>query len=85
MLVRYDCGCVGFPQIPGSTEAWIVECCSDKDLALFVRDMDGKKKELLTLEDSHPYLENLARFVELGHRYLELRHELKRMLDGEVP
>jgi hypothetical protein len=86
-LVRYDCGCVGFPPGLNGTALLIWWCDSvGEPVGLGFRNVskqcERSMPEKLTLEKAHSLFERLSALVSKGESYEELSSRL-RALVGE--
>lgn len=73
-LVTYDCGCVGFAMHP---QALIIQPCDgDRDrpsIDPFWRTMGDKPHKPLAEPQARILLDELAKLVQLGNRFKELK------------
>lgn len=92
MFKRYECGCIGLVTrgMPGPGERKQVRCIKPCDVdrddetpTLFRRDaLQDKPSRMLTDDELEALLdEEIAPLLRDGHRYRELRHHIRALVD----
>lgn len=79
-FVRYECGCVGFH---GFARSLVIRPCDGDGPAIdpFWRTMGDKPYEPLADADLSDLLDDVAKLVQLGNRFKELKAILAAALD----
>jgi hypothetical protein len=78
LLVRYDCGCVGFRPALDGNAILIKACEADSDeLEIFERNQKGKKFLPLPRDVENAFFDTLLKKVCAGYRLDEVRQILR--------
>jgi hypothetical protein len=81
MLVKYSCGCIGFPPEPEGKSLLLRVCDSPKSpYGTNYRDMEGKSHEPLGVEEVKGRLSTLSDLADDGYQYRELRNVVRVLL-----
>lgn len=76
MLVKFECGCIGFPP-DEKRKAWIVVGCDNDGhsplISLFLREID-KSFAPISREDEAIIFRTISELIRDGHSFQEIRH-----------
>lgn len=76
MLVKYSCGCIGFPPNK-SGNAWIVKQCDrdaySNEFGLFIRSIEDKSYENLSEYAENELSQKLSKLIDEGYGLRQIK------------